>query len=165
MVNIPTLYCMCGIAGCGKSSYAEMLKDSNTILVSTDTIRKELYGDESEQGDYKEVFNTAYSKIKNGFNDNKNVIFDATNSRVKYRENLLAALKDYTFNKVVYVFTTSLEQALKNNDSRERKVPERVIINQYEKFNMPTKDEGWDSIYLINHFDLDGEHIECEKLF
>ena len=155
---------MCGIAGCGKSSYAKLLENSSTIIVSTDSIRNELYGSESEQGDYKEVLNTAYDRIKEAFKENKNVIFDATNTRVKYRENLLETLKDFNVNKEIYVINTSLEQALMNNNNRDRKVPEYVIKNQFEKFNTPTYSEGWDKIFFINSFSLDSSYVNWDEL-
>ena len=167
MINTnPTLYCMCGVAGSGKSTFAKLLENSNTVIIATDSIRKELYGDESEQGDYREVFNTAFARIKDNLDKGFNVVFDATNTRIKYRKNLLNSVRDCVgIIKVIYVINTPLEEALNNNNKRSRKVPELVINNQYNKFETPTTEEGWDAVHFIDYFDDKGEAVILAELF
>ena len=52
------LIILCGIPGSGKTTYAKKYieNNANTIHLSSDAIRKELYGDESVQGNPGEVF-------------------------------------------------------------------------------------------------------------
>ena len=57
------LIILCGLPGCGKSTYAENYKavddaifEGNTVIHSSDAIRKELFGDESSQEDNARVF-------------------------------------------------------------------------------------------------------------
>ena len=43
------LICLMGLPASGKSSYATSIQNSNTFVVSTDTIRKDLFGNEEDQ--------------------------------------------------------------------------------------------------------------------
>lgn len=54
----PKLIILCGIPGSGKTCYAERYIKANpdTIHLSSDAIRKELWGDEATQGDNNQVF-------------------------------------------------------------------------------------------------------------
>ena len=56
-----TLYTMIGLPGSGKSTFA--VNHPECIVVSTDAIRGELFGDESEQKDGKLVFDVAYARL------------------------------------------------------------------------------------------------------
>lgn len=47
---------------------------------------------------------------------------------------------------------TPYDICLKNNQQRDRYVPEEVINNMYRKFNVPYYYEGWDEIIVINRF-------------
>ena len=52
MTKLPELIVLCGLPGAGKSTYARQYvqEHSETKIMSSDSIRKELYGDESIQG-------------------------------------------------------------------------------------------------------------------
>jgi predicted kinase len=79
-----------GLPASGKSTYAEMLVDSGQFCrVCPDLIRKELYGNESIQGNGKEVFKIAFDAIQRLGKQNFNVVFDATNIHADRRKNLL----------------------------------------------------------------------------
>ena len=56
-----------GIPGSGKTTYANKNKKENEIILSSDTIRQELFGNESSQQDNELVFNTLYSKEREYF--------------------------------------------------------------------------------------------------
>ena len=50
----PICHCLIGLPGSGKSTFARQWVeyDPNCIIISTDTIRAELFGDETIQGDW-----------------------------------------------------------------------------------------------------------------
>lgn len=141
--------CMCGPAGSGKSTMAEVLaKRYNATIISTDRIRKELFGDEAVQAEGNKVFRIAYDRIETELRKNHIVIFDATNLLPSWRTKVLEYAK--TWNKgfnVCYWSKTDIETAKERNLNRKRVVPEYVIENQFEKFVIPTYDEGWDAIF------------------
>lgn len=143
--------CMVGIPGSGKSVLAkEYAKRYNAVIVSTDEIRKELFGDETIQVKNKEVFEVAYDRIKDALYYHRNVIFDATNISRKNRINLLRFIEPFNRGfKIALVLKTPLEEAKKRNQNRERVVPEDVLERMFKNFCEPTEEEGWDEIYFF----------------
>ena len=53
----PTFTMVVGIPGSGKSTFAEEHKNENTIHISSDAIREEIFGDAGCQDDNNRVFN------------------------------------------------------------------------------------------------------------
>ena len=134
------LIIMCGIPASGKSTVAKLL---NSNIVSTDSIRKELYGDESIQGNGREVFSLAYSRIRNYLSLGENVVFDATNIRKRDRKTVIDIGKEYNCDNIIICYcSTPLEIALERNANRERKVPVQVIKRMFNNFEEPSYAEG-----------------------
>lgn len=145
-----TLTILCGLPASGKSTYAQNLVDCGYAeRVCPDEIRKELYGDESIQGNGKKVFEIAYSRVREIGERGKNCVFDATQTSKKARAETLRKCGQY-FAKVdcVYVYA-SLETAYDRNKKRERQVPEEVIYRMYRSFKEPSADEGFREIIKI----------------
>lgn len=144
-----------GLSGSGKSTYAEKLKDEDTVVVSSDRVRDALYGSEEYQGDPEEVFSAMRSEAVAALSIGKDVIYDATNLVRKHRVALLEYLKSrFRGEKISYECTIILspfEDCLARNNSRMRKVPESVIYNQLKSFCVPLY-EGWDKIRIVDNF-------------
>ena len=129
------LFVMIGISGSGKSTYAiKLAKEYNATIVSTDSIRQELFGSEDNQTNNKLVFTTAFNRIKTLLNNKQNVIFDATNVTNKSRINLKKqlALMWENIETIAVIINTPFEIAVKQNNLRNRKVPYNVIEKQYK---------------------------------
>ena len=62
-MNRPTLILLVGPPGAGKTTYAEkyISQHDNTVYLSSDEIRKEMWGNEAIQGDNNEIFSTSVS--------------------------------------------------------------------------------------------------------
>ena len=149
-----SLIVLVGLPGCGKSYYANKYEDNKkTKIVSSDSIRKELYGKEEEQGDPSKVFKIMYNRTLNYLKEDFNVIYDATNIIMKKRYNLVHSLKDsLRGKKITYkclVWAAPYDYCLYQNNKRDRKVPEEVIQRMYYNFEFPLKSEGWDTIKVI----------------
>lgn len=149
-----SLIVLVGLPGCGKSYYANKCQNSKkTKIVSSDSIRKELYGKEEEQGDSSKVFKIMYNRTLNYLKDGFNVIYDATNINMKKRYNLIHSLKDSLRNKQItykcLVWAAPYGYCLDQNNKRERKVPEEVIQRMYYSFEFPLVGEGWDKIKIV----------------
>ncbi len=139
-------FMLVGIAGSGKSTLAERLARGNdALIVSSDAIRGELYGDETEQGDPREVFRLMEERTLEGLRSGTNVVYDATNVTEWRRSKMLQKIGDGVWKECVWV-DTPLEQALRNNQQRSRNVPEWVIRMHARQFEVPTLDEGWDRV-------------------
>ena len=125
------LYVLIGTSGSGKSTFAEKLVDERTVCVSTDTIRKNLLGDEACQDQGYKVFTLAYGAVRNWLRNGLDVIFDATNTTHRSRKQLVKEVKSIPCRKVAVLFNVSPAQAKAQNAGRSRVVPEEVIDRQY----------------------------------
>lgn len=137
-----------GLPGSGKSTYAKKLIDNNTVWLSSDKIREEIYGTEEEQKNPALVFSLMFDRTVENLNNNKNVIYDATNINRRLRKDLLDRLKrkvNNVFYECVLIYT-KLEECKKRNSKRDRKVPEYIIDKMVKNFEVPVKGEGWDNI-------------------
>lgn len=140
---------MVGLPASGKSTIAKKYAEKeNAIIISTDELREELLGDEASQENNELVFKEAEKRIKENLNNNKNVIFDATNLSYKRRMNWLDKLHDHKTHMVAILVATPYEECIERNLKRERKVPEEVIKNMYYNFYVPQYCEGFSEIIV-----------------
>ena len=150
--------------GCGKSTYARNIlkEDSSVIIVSSDAIRKELYGSEEDQSHNQEVFNEVFKRTRAAIKDNKHCIIDATNLSRKRR---IAFLKQFNnCEKRATVFAIPFEVCCERNNSRERIVPQYAMDRMYRSFEPPHYAEGFDDIQIVGSKDIDTMYIfKCEQ--
>lgn len=143
------LYMMIGLPASGKSTIAKEISESEgAIIVSTDKIREEFFGDINNQNHNEEVFEKAESSIKFYIANEQDVIFDATNISYKKRRAFLDKLKNYRVKKIAVLVATPYEECVKRNAARDRKVPEEVITRMYHNFYIPQYYEGFDEIQI-----------------
>lgn len=142
-----------GLPASGKSTYAEMLVESEQFCrVCPDLIRKELYGDENIQGNGKKVFEIAFNAIQRLGKQNFNVVFDATNINANRRKELVEEMRPY-FDIIIFKwFSTPLAICNQRNQQRERKVPFEVMLRMECNWEEPTIEEGWDYIEEIKNY-------------
>ncbi len=141
------LIVMCGIPGAGKSTYVEKLREEGFEVICPDDIRAELTGDPSDQSQNAKVFEIAYSRLENATEKGFDVVFDATNVSVKARKEVLKHCNT-GYTRIAVAVCTSLDEALRRNCKRERKVPEEVIRRMAANFSLPTEAEGFDKVIL-----------------
>ncbi len=138
-----------GCSGSGKSTWARKFLEQNPdyIYLNADTMRLCMTGDESNQDRNHQVFQTLENMVGYFMILGKNLIIDCTNYNRKNRLiwNRLATAHDYQ--KTWVVFQTSLEQCIRNNEKRERRVPVDVIRRQHENLSLPL-DEGGEIQYV-----------------
>jgi len=126
-----TAFVMIGAPGSGKTTHARVLAETaGALVVSTDSIREELYGSEEIQGDWAEIKRTLENKIK--ANVGNPVILDATHYRSSYRREAINLLRRSGYDIVIgMIVDAPLEDCLARNSARDRKVPEHVIENMW----------------------------------
>ena len=154
-IDNPTLYILIGVPGSGKSTYAEELfqkSERGVALVSSDTIRENLYGNESCQDNPKRVFAIAHQAIIDQLTRGYDVIFDATNIYAKDRMGLIRRVcfevkKPIRF--VAIYFDTPIETCVARQELRDRKVPTKVIEKMGRQMEKPVFYEGFDIIRTI----------------
>lgn len=163
-MNRPTLILLVGICGSGKTTYAKQYIEThdNTIHLSSDKIRKELWGDEAIQGDNNEVFSLMQSRAINALNFGDNVIYDATNITRKDRSYIIALCPKFV--KIeAHIIWAPIETCIERDAARKRTVGKEVIDKMLKRFQPVYYDEGIHEIKIIlpDGFD-DGQYrLEC----
>ena len=151
-----TFTMMVGIAGSGKSTIAAQIAASTgALIVSSDAIRREIYGDENCQADPGKIFNIVHQRIHKALLEGKDVIMDATNLSCKRRMNFLRDLNMPNVKKNCIVVITTPEDIEERMKTRERKVPMSVVHKQLCQFQCPNYYEGWDYITVEYNSDID----------
>jgi len=157
MFNLPPKLCelsltmMVGLPGSGKSTIAKALSaiSPELKLISSDSIRQELYGDENKQGDPEEVFSLVNNRIHEALKSGTSVLYDATNLYRKSRQSVLASIPEGLDVLVrFWLVDTPLETCVARNASRERVVPEEVIRRMASRFTRPTEEE-WNGTCIV----------------
>lgn len=142
----PTMTMMIGLPASGKSTYAKKLADeTSAVVLSSDALRWELFGDETNQEHNPQVFQELHKRAKDLLRSGRNVVYDATNINSKRRRAFLNELKKIDCTKECIIMATPYEQCLDNNKNRARQVPEWVIERMYRKWQTPHWFEGWDN--------------------
>ena len=156
----PIIVMMCGLPGSGKSTLAESItisennKEYKPVIHSSDSLRKEIYGNESTQGDANKVFGELHKRIKNDLIAGKDVVYDATNISKKFRIQFLNELKNISCTPICLCMMTSYETCLNNNKKRDRQVPIEVVKRMQMNWQPPHYNEGFKEIkYIFSNLD------------
>jgi predicted kinase len=152
-------FVMIGAPGSGKSTAARKLaKEHNAVIVCGDKIRRELYGDAANQGNWVEIHDKIVEQLEE--NVNQTVILDGTHFNSSYRVGALLTLKTYGWSDIfAYVVNPPLDKCLIQNAVRSRNVPRYVVISMYEKLQASLPElpyEGFtDIITHTSYYDND----------
>lgn len=142
-----TIYIMVGIPGSGKSTWVkeQFLKlDEGFMVLNADTIRAELYGDESIQGNPKMVFQILHDRFRRALLNNKikTIFIDNTSVDKKSRAQIFRLIENNCpeCNINIKVFD-DFEKAKEWNKGRDRIVPDEVMDRMIDKFEYPNQNE------------------------
>jgi predicted kinase len=153
-----------GVPASGKSRLAEqMLRASNQTshqnsssltfgqskIISPDRIRARLYGSDTIQGDWSEIWAQIQQEFTNAAKSQQSVIYDATNYQREYRKNIIYLAKEHGFKPITGIWlNVPLWICLSRNETRDRVVPEEIVVDMYRilAYYPPTLSEGFDRI-------------------
>jgi predicted kinase len=126
------LILLVGLPASGKSVRAAELVEQGFISCSQDTIRQNLYGDPSIQGDPKlvaDLFDQRYEALLSAGAD---IVIDNTNIWPALRKPLLDRAGAHGYRDVsIWVVDTPLVVCLWRNFKRSRRVSVRIILELY----------------------------------
>lgn len=155
-VTTYSLILLIGLPGSGKSTLARQLlaEDGRRRLISTDTIRQQLFGDASVQGSWLLIwrqvqfqFQQAVGQITQGVATQ--AVYDATNAQRRHRREVIALARASGFNTITAVWLdTPIWLCLARNKQRARFVPEDVILRMHRQLRdaPPNESEGIDCL-------------------
>ncbi len=127
------LILLVGLPASGKSTLSDRLKAKGVVYLNRDSIREELYGDATVQGDYREVSGVLYKRLEEGCDAGAIILADNTHTTVDQRKGtyVRAFDKGYT-DFVVLLMDVPLEECIRRNKLRKRQVPEQVIRDMHK---------------------------------
>ena len=151
------LYIMIGLPGSGKDTAIKTIlnditpeKQLETIVLSSDDVRKELFGweDQTKNG---LVFQEMNKRCKEALINNKNVIYNATNLNKKRRISLIREMKKYINNVYAVLCLCPVGTIYDRNFTRyERHIPEDKLLQMFRMMDVPLMYEGYEKIFFIN---------------
>lgn len=129
-----------GISGSGKTTWAKnFVNESNAeyVIIERDALRTEITGLESpvfKKSLEKQVTLLADKLFLNAVSEGKSVIISDTNLNSKTRLKWEEKAKEHDYSLTYKLFETTLEQAIKNNSKRSRRVPTSEIMRQWKGY-------------------------------
>ena len=148
-----------GIAGSGKSTVARRLNDvfnTEFIILSSDDIREEIYGDASVQNNPARIFKLLNQSTLDHLAAGHSVVYDATNLKRSSREAMLKKIHDLEtvtntdITCTCVIVNADVDTCILRQNLRNRKVPAEVIKRQANNYEPVTSAEGWDTIFNYN---------------
>ncbi len=140
---MPKLIIMSGLQGSGKSTYATALKSAlpNSVLLSSDDVMGEFKVKTSF------AFEILYRRMNSALDNGQDVIFDATNIKMKDRNAIYRAIEVDTadLDLEIVLMATPYKECLRRVDMRNRRgehfVPLDVVQDYLYDFQVPVIDE------------------------
>lgn len=148
-----------GASGCGKSTIAQELAKDGAVVMSSDDMRKEMWGDAADQQSPGLVFDEMNKRTIVALKSGQDVVYDATNLNAKRRGSFLHHLNRNVNDLELecHLVVAEPQCCLDNQFTRKRQVPEYAVRRQLTCFQMPTMAEGWTKpIYVHNPFYREG---------
>ncbi len=125
-----------GIQAVGKSSFYKSRFFKTHMRINLDMLKTR----------YREkIFLTACLEAKQAF------VVDNTNPTVEDRAVYIQAAKAARFRVVGYYFQSSIKEALLRNGERrgDERVPDRAILGTAKRLEIPSLEEGFDSLFYV----------------
>ena len=152
-----TLHMLIGIPGSGKSTYAKnilMAKHKDAFYLASDKIR-----DNNPNVAENDIWPIIYDTLASYLKDGHDVIYDATNFNKKYRDIVKERLRERNvidYDMKAYFFKTDVDVCInrvkkRNNVVGERYLPIDVIMSYQDRLEMPTKEEGFLEVHVIDN--------------
>lgn len=160
------LILLIGLPGSGKSTQAEKLiaETPGSLLISTDRIRGQLFGDEAIQGPWLLVWRELERQLQQAARAIAQgqatlAIFDATNAARRQRKEAIALCRETGFTHITGLwFDTPIWLCLSRNRRRQRRVPEEVIFRMSRQLRdaPPALVDGFDRLirYHLDQFTI-----------
>lgn len=147
-----SLIVLCGIAGCGKSTFAAK-HFLPTQIVSSDACRAMVCDDETNQKITGHAFELWRFIIRKRLLLGKLTVADATNLERGDRSWLTKIARYHHFQTAAIVFDIPLAVCLARNAARHRVVPEEALIKHYNMLQdalQTIKNEAFDFVFVLN---------------
>lgn len=154
------LVVLSGVPGSGKSYFSKSLrnkKEGHVYIISSDALRDMVTGSQKNLSEDALMWKMFYELAKVYSADPKGiVVLDATNRSLYYRIECVKELRKDFDEAVLVLFDIPKEVVKQQNLDREFPVPEAVIDEYFDNFELPQKEdyEFFNNVYIAT-----GENI------
>lgn len=92
----------------------------------------------------------------------QNAVIDNTNPTVVDRARYIGPAKETGAEVVGYYFSSRVSDAMRRNAEREtaKRVPDKAILGTAGRFELPSRDEGFDALYYVTCLEPRGFSVE-----
>lgn len=140
---------LCGLPASGKSKLADAIQkalESEVVIVRTDDWRDDTYYTNWKPEKEKSVREAALDRVREQVSEGKSVIHDDTNYYTSMRHELFEiAVENGIGFSIIHVSTTVTTALQWNRERPNSDIPESVIENISERFDIPGKRYLWDN--------------------
>lgn len=145
----PTLYILCGLPYCGKSTLTKKLTarfDFKVCSVDNKISKHKMDTDKMSQSDWNLVYSEAYEDLKDYLKNGNSVIFDMGHLEKSERNTARAIAKDCNANyKLIYINTPKdeIEKRWKENETTRVRgqLSKKGLNKAYDLWQEPQEDE------------------------
>ena len=126
----------CGIQATGKSSFYKQNFFNSHVRISLDLLKTR---------------NREKQFMETCFKTSQKFVIDNTNLTKKDRKKYIEIAKDEGYEVIGYYFQSKIKEALERNNKRTgiEKIPEIGIKGSYNNLEIPSKEEGFDTLYFV----------------
>lgn len=158
-ISLPgnTLLVLCGIPGCGKSTFASR-NFKASMIVSSDRCRLLVSDSETNMAASREAFKLFHYTIERRLSLGRFTVADSTAITRRARGELLRTGKKYGFHTALLIFQIPEEVCLARNAARERRVERSVITHMRQTLRQTLRhvhNEGFDQVDVVTPEILD----------
>jgi protein phosphatase len=150
-----SLVVLCGPAGCGKSTFAAR-HFLRTQVVSSDECRALISDDATNQRVSNHAFDLLHFIIRKRLLLGRMTVADATSLTLQERRPFRLTARRFGFHSIAILFDVPLSVCLARNASRDRKIPEAALRNQYYLFETTLDEiesEGFNRVFRLDESD------------
>jgi predicted kinase len=155
----PPLFLLIGLPGSGKSTYAAAwaAMAPHRLVIATDAIRAQLFGDATAQGPWPVIQVAVEQQFRQAVAQPmpsavSAVLYDATNAQREHRQQAIALARACCFTQITGIWLhTPVHTCLARNARRDRPVPEAVILHMHQALvqDPPTLADGLGEVITI----------------
>lgn len=160
-----------GLPASGKSTLAKLLDEKLTslypkhIIIDTDQIRTQLIGSNFDPSKEKDVIIEKLNMIRKHISIDNAIIVDDMHYYVSMRHELYEMIQNQQGIFASIYCDTPLEICLLWNHIRSNPVPDTVINDIAQKFNIPGEKYTWDKPFYIVHMEKNVLQEDIERIF
>ncbi|MCX4027755.1 AAA family ATPase [Endozoicomonas sp. SM1973] len=145
----PQVIVACGLSGSGKSTWIER-HHADLPVISLDSIRQELTGNQADQRQNKQVVTIAKQRLKDCLRNRQSVVWDATNIRRDFRDQLFTMIRNYDGFMQLVMMVNPMDICIKQNQKRANGLSDQIIVEQQNRFEFPLPVEAH-QLTFISH--------------